>query len=245
MSKVSKLINDIRDTLNDPEGDRWHNDRLIRSINDAIKDINLVARILRSKGKFSLTTGTSTYILDVGVQLVTRVIYDNKVIEFKSHEEMDLISETWETDIGDDIQYIVYDHLNRGTLRVYPVIASDISQITPAYGVITNLDGISFNTPYGIVTSLYEPRGDMVVYYIKKPAEVTGLNDEIELNDLWDKAIKHYVCGIVLRDDKDTQNRAFGSEELQLYHLELQKAKRDVIDNFTPFADHTSDYRRL
>jgi hypothetical protein len=245
MSKVYKLINDIRDTLNDPEGDRWHNDRLIRSINFALRDINQRVRVLRSKGKFQLTTGVSTYTMDMDVQLVTRVIYGNKVLEFKSHDEMDLISDTWETDIGDDIKYIVYDKLNRSELRIYPVIASDITQISSAYGVITSLEGIAFNSPYGIVTSLYEPKGDMVVYFIKQPKEVTGLNDEIDLDDTWDKAIKHYVCGNVLRDDKDTQNRTFGSEELQLYYTELQTAKIDASNNFTTAPDYTTQYRRI
>lgn len=212
MSKVSKLINDIRDTLNDPDSDRWDNDRLLRAINYAIRDINQKTKILRAKGKIQLTTGISTYVLDVDIQTITRVLYEGRNIEFKSHDEMDAIKELWEEEIGDTVQYIVYDQLNRGQIRVYPIIASSIDQISGDYGVITSLDGISFNTPYGIVTSLYEPKGDMVLYYIKKPTLVSGLNDTIDLDETWDKAIKHYVCGNVLRDDKDSQNRIFGNE---------------------------------
>ncbi len=245
MSKVSKLIYSIRDTLNDSDGDRWDNDRLIRSINDAMLDINQKTRVLRSKGKFAITAGISTYMLDVNVQLITRCLYDSLNIEFKSHDEMDEINELWEEEIGTEVKYVVYDHLNRGQIRLYPIIASDISQIIPAYGVITKLEGTSFNTPYGIVTSLYEPVGDVVIYYIKKPRSVAGLNDDIELDETWDKAIKHYVCGMVLRDDKDTQNRTFGNEELQFYGIELASARSDAAHHYSNNGEHISDYRRL
>jgi len=245
MSKVSKLITQIRDTLNDPDGDRWDDNRLIRSINETVSDINQKSRVLRAKGKVTLTSGISTYILEMDIQLITRILYDGKNLVFKSHQEMDELGDTWEEDIGDEVEYIVYDHLNRSQIRTYPIMASDISEISGEYGIITSLDGITFNTPYGIMTSLYEPTGDMVIYYIKKPQVASDVDDDIELDDIWDKAIKHGVCGNVLRDDKDTQNRAFGGEELQLYAMELQSANRDASHNFQTASAYETKYRSL
>jgi hypothetical protein len=244
MSKVSKLINDIRDTLNDPSSDRWDNDRLIRGINEACRAINDKANILRAKGSFSIVTGVSTYSLPSDVQELTRCVYGERSIDFKAHYEMDLISPTWETDIGDDIQYIVYDKLNMGQLKTYPIIASSIDSISSEYGVITELTDMTLSNPFGVLTDIYEPKEDLIIYYIKKPNEVEALNDKMPLSDSWDKAIKHYVCGITLRDDKDTQNRQFGNEELQLYMLELQDAKKESSLNYNGGAVYETPYRR-
>lgn len=245
MSKVSKVIADIRDTLNDPSGDRWDNDRLIRGINEACLAINSKASILRAKGSFKIQAGVSTYILPSDVQELTRCIYKESTIPFKAHYEVDMVSSTWETDIGDDIEYIIYDKLNMGVVKTYPIIASSIDTISPEYGIITDLTDMTLTSVFGVLVDIYEPKDDLIIYYINKPNKVEALNDEMPLNDSWDKAIKHYVCGIVLRDDKDTQNRAFGNEELQLYMMELQNANKYSSHNYNGGAIYETPYRRF
>ena len=160
MSKVKKLITTIRDTLNDPEGDRWNNDRLIRAINEAILDINLKARVGRSKSIFNLTGGVHTYRLDTTIQILTRCTANGVAIPFKSHAEMDAISETWESDTGESLQYIIYDKLNRGEIRVYPTPPSSVEDIVPEFGIITDVDGIDFDSVYGIITD-FEDRNNI------------------------------------------------------------------------------------
>lgn len=245
MSKVIKVITDIRDTLNDPDGDRWTNTRLIRAINEGIRDINKRAKILRGKSYFNIQGGVSLYKLEANIQIVTRCVYNNKSVAFKSHTEMDELSDTWEEDIGDELQYIVYDKLNRGEIRLYPTPTSTIGDSLPAFGVITNLDSFEFNQPYGIITNFVDIVDGLVIYYIKKPDLVEVLNDDLPLDDTWDKAIKHYVCGVTLRDDTDVQNRQFGNEEIQLYGMELQIASKDSSNNFTEAGQYETNYRRL
>ena len=171
MSQVKKLILDIRDTLNDPEGDRWKNDRLIRAINEAMLDINLKARVSRSKALFILEGGVHTYQLDADVQLLTRATAEGVAIQFKSHAEMDVICESWEEATGDGLKYLVYDKLNRGVIRVYPTPESSVGDVTPEFGVITDLDGTTFDSAYGIVTdftpcSLQSLRGTRHLKYV-------------------------------------------------------------------------------
>lgn len=245
MSKAITIIKTIRDTLGDPAGDRWTNDRLLRSINSAIKDINKKAKILRAKGTFQLQAGTSVYKLDDEVQLITRALYKGKPIEFKSHAEMDELSDTWETKTGDILECLVYDKLNRGQVRTYPVISDGTNYINSVFGVITSVENYNLNSPFGVMVSLDAPLDEIVIFYIKKPNSIFGLNDEIELDDEWDKAIKHFVCGETLRDDKDTQNRAFGNEELNLYQIELQEAKLTASKNYQVGDSYVSNYRSL
>lgn len=244
-TKVSKLIDRIRDTLSDPDKDRWENDRLIRAINEAMLDINKQAKVLRSKAYSTLQAGVSTYDLGNEIQLITRVLHDGKSLPFKTHAEMDEISDTWEEDIGNEIKYIVYDHLNRGQIKVYPILESDIEVIDPVYGVVVEVTDVALSSVYGVLVDIYEPKGDLILYFIKKPTEVDELEDEIELDDTWDKALKHYVCGSVLRDDKDAQNRTFGNEEIQLYGVELKVAKRVSSENFTRGVALETGYRSI
>jgi len=246
MSKVSKLLIDIRDTLNDPDGDRWNDLRLIRGINNAMSDINIKASILRSQLSFNILGGEHTYKLDDTVQTITRAVYNNISIDFKTHEEMDSLASTWEQDTADDrIDYIIYDKLNRGQIRLYPIPESDISGVSPDLGVTTDIVNTTFNSPFGVLTDIVDIKSSIVIYYIKKPTEVTTIDDDIILDNTWDKAIKYHVCGHALRDDKDTQNRSFGIEELQLYSAELMEARENSSKDFTEARQYESDYRRF
>ena len=245
MSQVKKLIIDIRDTLNDPNGDRWDNDRLIRALNEAMLDVNLEARLIRAKALFTLEGGVSTYQLDSSVQLLTRCVANGISIPFKSHAEMDEFSETWESDTGDTLSFIVYDKLNRGVIRVYPTPTSSVGDVTPEFGVITEIESFNLDGLYGVLTDFTDPVTELVLYYIKKPTIVDEQEDEICFDDVWDKALKHYVCGMTLRADKDTQNRQFGNEELQLYTGALASAKDNSSNNFTEAGQYETDYRSL
>lgn len=246
MSKVSKVIEKIRDTLNDPNGDRWDDARLMRAINDAMMAINLRAKILRYKSTFDISANTHTYQLSDTIQTITRCTYKGIPVKFQSHEQMDNKSTTWETDTAsdDEITYIIYDKLNKAQVRLYPIPSSSIDGVTPAYGVVTEIDGFTFNSVYGVVTSLEELLETIVMYYIKKPTEVTTIDDELPFDSSWDNAIKYYVCGHTLRDDKDTQNRAMGNEELQLYTDELKEAKDSSAEDSTTANQYETNYRR-
>lgn len=244
MSKVYTLVDSIRDTLNDPDGDRWTNSRILRSINDATKDINLSTSILRGRGSFSILAGTHTYKLPDNVQLISKVLYKGEPVEFKSHSQMDDIDSSWELHYGNVIKYIVYDKLNMSNLRVYPTPQIPSLDID-SFGIITDLGDISIDSPFGVITDVYYPLYDIVLYYIYKPELVVGLNDDLPFNDLWDTAIKHYVCGFLLRDDKDTQNRLFGNEELKLFDRYLQEASRLSSLDYKEGSNYETKYRSI
>ena len=249
MADVADVILRIRDTVGDAGGDRWNDDRLIRSINDAQMAICERANILRKKIAIAINGGVSTYNLPSDSLLVTRIAFEGVNIPFKSHEEMDAFSSTWEEDTGDTPIYIVYDKLNRGVIRLYPTPTIDIPTDTtsvPDYGLITitSSTGITVADDFGVLSTIFDIKDDLVAYYTKKPIVVTAVSEDLELNEVWHRAIKYYVCGNLLRDDKDTQNRAMGNEELQLYVGELMEAMENSSRDFTQNTQYQSDYRR-
>jgi hypothetical protein len=244
MSKVLTIIDSIRDTLNDPDGDRWSNDRLLRGFNEAISNINGLVKAIRGKTTVPLLGGINTYTLPSSVQRLTKALYNGQALEFKSHEEMDAIEALWEEDVGDTPQYIVYDKINNNQLRIYPTPNSEIVGLD-TFGVITNLDDITVSPVFGVMTGIYEDLSGLVIYYIQRPPLVTSMAAECPLSDSWDTAIRHYVCAVTLRDDKDTQNRQFGNEEYQLYNNEIKTGYIANSKDYTAGNFYATDYRRL
>jgi len=343
---VSDLLVRIRDTLSDPNGDRWSDARLIRLINQAQRDLTFKARLLRTKYEVPLFNNQAVYDLPDDVLFITRALYNDKNIEFKSHEEMDAYDETWEVATTDnDIKFIVYDKINRGQFKLYP-IPNNLSASTyifendgyleetfynmDDFGVLTNVDstgdiiedtfgivadvdltvyscdsietidmplnndfgiagsivdenryfGVSdpslgmvnsitdftadldyglvgyikdegitktIATPndYGVTVDILDTAGALIIYYIRKPVDIVDITDSLDIDDIWETAIKYYVCGHALRDDMDTQNRQFGAEELQLYSIELKEAMENSSRDFTKSTQYKTKYRRL
>ena len=122
-----------------------------------------------------------------------------------------------------------------------------------SYGVTVSIDGYSidkdfgllatvkdedfnyenFNSDFGILTGWTVSNSLLTVYYLKKPSTIKYVTDELEIDDIFDSAIKYYVTGKALRDDMDAQNRTVGNEELNFYTRELQEAITDDFIDFT------------
>lgn len=131
-------------------------------------------------------------------------------------------------------------------------------------GVTTSIDEYTEDSVFGVVTSLFEPaieteifdsvfgvitgasESDVVIklWYIKIPAQLTSLSQELEMPPMFDIALKHYVVGHALRDDLDVQYREMGAESLALYERELGVAdETDRSDGTRNATNHTSTYR--
>lgn len=251
MSRISDIILRARDTLADPTGDRWSDDRLLRLIDEAQKDICRRAKLLRAKATLIVLEGKSIYQMPEDLLLLTRVLIDDKKIDFIDHEKLDELNETWETEIG-KIEYIVLDRRNRHILKTYripSVSAENEYEFNDNFGIISNLTDFEFTSDfgilgnivesgfeesiddYGIIYDMYES-DSITIYYIKKPSNIALITDELEIDSSFDMAIKYYVVGKALRDDMDTQNRVVGNEELQFYTRELNEAMKDDLYDF-------------
>lgn len=134
-----------------------------------------------------------------------------------------------------------------GLVGYIATIEKDMFATDSTYGVATSVDGYEmtgdfgvvtgfvdeeftnevFDSDYGVLTGWKVTDDNLTVYYLKKPNSIVDLTSELEIDDVFDNAIKYYVTGKALRDDMDTQNRVVGNEELSFFESELRHAIKD------------------
>lgn len=173
----------------------------------------------------------------------------------------------WEYDTGTEVQYIIFDNQEPGKIKTYPIVTEldgtetfltsptafgvvtsvEDDIITSVYGVVTTIATNAINTAqfssvYGIVTAMSSVEETIKIYYRAKPVTITAVTDPLEIDDKWDAAIKHYVIGMALHDDQDTQNRAVSSDEIGLYGVEFAEAKEVSAKDHTSRSSHRTSY---
>jgi len=279
--RVEAIITRARDTLADPSGERWSDARLLRILDEGQKQIVLKAKLLREKASVPLLIGIADYAVPTNCYKILRILVDGTAVPLVSHEEMDAFTDSgvksalgtsWENYQSYPVTDIVFDKLNTGTFKTYPipehsagswtVVSESGDVLEEPYGLLMGATGYTNDSNYGIsisfsddFTNIYQNLDSTVdddhgltvifddnsealtIYYLKRPAEITGtvLADIVdpEIDSVWDTALKHYVTGMALRDDKDSQNRQVGNEELQLYGTNVAAAMKDGAQDFT------------
>lgn len=142
--------------------------------------------------------------------------------------------------VGEGVAFSVIQDLGYFTHFIKNGDISNIcnGKLNNPYGFTSNLESLNlkdviFENSFGLATKITYIRNKMVVFYIKQPTDIVNISSEIEIDQSFDTALKYYVTGMAFRDDVDTQNRALGSEELNLYERELQEAMSDDSLDFT------------
>lgn len=286
--RIATIFTRVRDSLSDANAERWDNDRILRLIDEAQKDLAFHARLLRTKVRIAMVADTATYSLPSEAFLISRVIAtdapataattkaDYGKVPIISHDQMDEIEDYWEADVGDGIEHVIFDKLQPGHIKVHPIpetgdiasshlfssvygvlVSSSNDILTADFGLVTDIaDTETLVTEYegvfGIVTEMTSPAASVIVYYYRRPltldtyasidVPIIDGGQSLEIDEIFDKAIKHYVVGMALRDDKDTQNRLVGNEELAFYERELKKAHGLSSKNSTQTGQRTTDY---
>lgn len=255
MSRIEDIIKDVRGTLADPEAKRWSPARLIQLVDAAQKDICRQAKILRKRVYINLQPGIAEYSLPDDAIRLERILYNGKLVNIKTHAEMDKEVQDWEAKFSTEVKVVIYDKLNLKDIRVYPVpkvLDVDVP-VSPLTGIVVSLAGFYMQDILGILTDLEISEDEIIhsevptenylmIQYSRYPTTITKITDTLEISSLYDKAIQHYVAGRALKDDMDAQNRTAGNEELAMYERELNEAK---IDNSydTTQKPVTTEYR--
>ena len=270
MGRIADIITRVRDSLGDPDGDRWTDAQLLRVIDEAQKTIAREAKALRSKVEIGILTNKNEYDLPSDAYVITRVRdKEREDIPVKTHTQMDIESSVWETETGDTPLNVVFDKTDPKKMKIHPIpTADDVSDtyVINPYGVMTGssedvmgddlgvvtdtttdaLKTQTFNSVYGIITDMSAVVTSLLVYYIRIPATINAVDSGtsvLEVHDVFDKAIKHYVAGTCLMDDKETRNERASTSELAAYLDQLRLAKADAASNYTKVERHTSAYR--
>lgn len=250
MSRIAEIFLRARDTLNDHQKQRWSDETLLRNLNQGIEDIAIQAKLFKNSIAIPLFNGQEIYSLPDNILEISHATYNWRPIPLVTSQWMSSNREhDWRYTTSDrQITHLVFDEIKRREIRVYPRPFGDFNaeyvQMDSVYGVTTDIDEYTFSSPYGVIGSIVDPdvgtetlrdiygvlggiavADAFIIYYTECPSLPKTVDDEIPVDPCFDKALKHYVTGLALRNDVDVQNRQFGAEELEFYNRDLDMIK--------------------
>jgi uncharacterized protein DUF6682 len=241
-TRLEEIIVRIRDTLSDPNSERWTDAQLIRLIDEGQKTVAKHAGFIRSKITVPIVAGVADYTLPEQVYAITRVMSElTAKLPLVSHDEADFhYGATWELTEGATLLAVIYDKLQANNIKLYPIptqvtAGSDVP-VVPVYGVTSSgaVTVDSLSSPFGVATGFTVSSSSVLsIYCLLNATTLVDINSDLECSIAFDKALKFYATGMALRDDKDVQNRTMGNEELGFFQIELREAMSDSAKDFT------------
>ena len=237
MSRVLSILSKAREELGDVNNTRFTDSKLLEHLNDGIKDFILSTKSLKERLYVELASNVAIYDISKYALFVERVEYMNTKIDTLSFKELDSINAMWQYETGNVVKAITFEHQSKGTFRIYPRLNTVNNNIVSSsdYGILVDfsLDDDILGIP-SISDIEQNLQAYLVLYVIKKPniVTLTTPDEELELDELYDKAFVHYIKAQCLRNDSDSNNRQFGNEELSAYTMYIVNNNKDfALDN--------------
>ena len=237
MSRVLSILSKAREELGDANNTRFTDSKLLEHLNDGIKDFILSTKSLKERLYVELASNVAMYDISKYALFVERVEYMNTKIDTLSFTELDGINTMWQYETGNVVKAITFEHQSKGSFRIYPRLNTVNNNIVSSsdYGILVDfsLDDDIVGIP-SIIDVEQNLQAYLVLYVIKKPNVITLTtpNEELELDELYDKAFVHYIKAQCLRNDSDSNNRQFGNEELSAYAMYIVNNNKDfALDN--------------
>lgn len=237
MSRVLSILSKAREELGDTNNTRFTDSKLLEHLNDGIKDFILSTKSLKERLYVELASNVAIYDISKYALFVERVEYMNTKIDTLSFKELDSINAMWQYETGNVVKAITFEHQSKGSFRIYPRLNTVSNNIVSSsdYGILVDfsLDDDIVGIP-SIIDVEQNLQAYLVLYVIKKPniITLTTPDEELELDELYDKAFVHYIKAQCLRNDSDSNNRQFGNEELSAYAMYVVNNNKDfALDN--------------
>ena len=237
MSRVLSILSKAREELGDTNNTRFTDSKLLEHLNDGIKDFILSTKSLKERLYVELASNVAMYDISKYALFVERVEYMNTKIDTLSFTELDSINAMWQYETGNVVKAITFEHQSKGAFRIYPRLNTVDNNIVSSsdYGILVDfsLDDDIVGIP-SIIDVEQNLQAYLVLYVIKKPNVITLTtpDEELELDELYDKAFVHYIKAQCLRNDSDSNNRQFGNEELSAYAMYVVNNNKDfALDN--------------
>ena len=237
MSRVLSILSKAREELGDANNTRFTDSKLLEHLNDGIKDFILSTKSLKERLYVELASNVAMYDISKYALFVERVEYMNTKIDTLSFAELDSINTMWQYETGNVVKAITFEHQSKGAFRIYPRLNTVNNNIVSSsdYGILVDfsLDDDIVGIP-SIIDVEQNLQAYLVLYVIKKPniITLTTPDEELELDELYDKAFVHYIKAQCLRNDSDSNNRQFGNEELSAYAMYVVNNNKDfALDN--------------
>lgn len=185
-TRIENILLRARDTLADPNGERWSTSRLLRLLDEGQQDIAKHTKILKGQTDLPLAEGQAVYQLPSDLWLITRAAFNGCLIPLQSHAELDELirnhainskdnytdnrsysttdrsagSFCWELDTGSTIEALIYDRRNVSEIRVYPIPNEGIA--TNSYAFVTEDPEFSGAELLGVTTDITDYSFDTV-----------------------------------------------------------------------------------
>ena len=237
MSRVLSILSKAREELGDTNNTRFADGKLLEHLNDGIKDFIQSTKSLKERLYVELASNVAIYDISKYALFVERVEYMNTKIDTLSFTELDSINAMWQYETGNVVKAITFEHQSKGAFRIYPRLNTVDNNIVSSsdYGILVDfsLDDDIVGIP-SIIDVEQNLQAYLVLYVIKKPniITLTTPDEELELDELYDKAFVHYIKAQCLRNDSDSNNRQFGNEELSAYAMYVVNNNKDfALDN--------------
>lgn len=247
MTRVDDLLlRARRDILADTQATRWSNDTLLSHLTSGVNDFLLRTKVTKSSFYVTLESNVGVYNIKDYSQQIVRVQFMEKSLEIKTSKDMDALDPEWENTIGLEPKYVIFDNLPQGTFRIYPKVTDTNVSVTVAnqlYGGVIDIEVTDdlFRLPTDSAVTILNSKY-LKVTYIKKQNKVV-LDTILDLDTMYDDALLYYISGMALRNDADTQNRAFGAEQLKLYDSIVAVAKGNESVSNNALSSVTTGYK--
>jgi len=101
------------------------------------------------------------------------------------------------------------------------------------FGFFDHMNNIYSHGTYGITTDVLFPEYYVTVFYVAIPPITEFFEGSLILDDLWEKALVHYVVGMARQDDNDEGNYKIGEAEMAKYDKEVAKAQKISAKSYT------------
>lgn len=245
--KAKDILRQARFILSDTANDRWTDERLLVLLNDGIEDIAKHTTLFVENTYYTVQNNVVDIDLSPISNKIVRAEYLDEPLPFYSFEEMDRKDRHWQKKISNKVEAIVYGKQRNGLVKQYPIVENaqnDLITYEGSYGIIT---GITYSDIAPIVTGTLGDLSDIPdeaiikFYYVRRHNKVTDINTELEIDELIEQPLKHFIAGMALRDNQDVQNRSLGNEELGIYSTMIEKYSWEKAKGYTR-PDYTVQY---
>lgn len=194
MTRIEKILLRVRDTLADHKKERWSDDRLLRLVDEAQKDLCRRAKLLRSKCEFIVFDNKAYYEMPEDFLLLDKVSINKEYIPSIGHFELDKTHSKWE-DMRGKVTHIVYDKQDRGNIRLFPIpdySNGDRLKSVPSY---QQYKYGKVREKYGIIIDLPKP-GEFPSGKYGVTTDITGIFQwQEEIGGIPKIVIKDYTMG--------------------------------------------------
>ena len=204
MSRLSTILLRVRDTLADPNAQRYSDALLYRLVTEAQQSLSKA--LLNVTKVVTLPTAPDQPRYTLPEDLLSLVQVSHNFIGEANSIVLEQLSY-----LDANLQFVGDWEKNTGT---------------PSYVVFGDLTGSEL-----VITPTSAKPGELRVTYRALAGEITDAASSLELSPDFDLAIKFYVTGMALRENIDTENRQAGVEELSFYSTELRTLQARLSKN--------------